>query len=252
MNSRPPKPKATGLYQLAETGCLPAHQVMDVATLDWISRRRPLLASAPPYHLAPCILIPETAWFADPRLADSLHGVRHNARVSLLASILAQEYGLNPEHTAALCAAAAVHDCRRHDDRSDPGHGQRAGAWFTENVDVVLAALDRQLPPCLIEQATLAISLHDVHYEAFSPTHAAAYHQDPRLVDLLKAADAMDRYRLPLNRWWPDTSRLRVVVPDWLHPIAAELVVRSERARLEGDSHQRALLHACQIFPHGS
>ncbi|MCX4752577.1 hypothetical protein [Kitasatospora purpeofusca] len=70
------------------------------------------------------MLVPADTWFAQPQLVDSIHGIRHNARVSLLAGLLAQEYGLDPDHTAALCTAAAVHDCRRRDDRDDPGHGR--------------------------------------------------------------------------------------------------------------------------------
>jgi hypothetical protein len=61
----------------------------------------------------------------------------------------------------------------------------------------------------------------------------------------------MDRYRLPLTRWWPDPSRLRIAVPDWLHPHAFDLVVRSEKARLEGATHNQALDHARQRLTRG-
>ncbi|MEZ0092504.1 hypothetical protein [Streptacidiphilus sp. EB129] len=72
------------------------------------------------------MLVPKVACFADARLADSIHGVRHNARVSLLTSVLAIELRLDAGDAAALRAAAAIHDRRRRDDRDDPGHGQRA------------------------------------------------------------------------------------------------------------------------------
>lgn len=252
MNSRSPKPNVTALHELAKAGSLPAHQAMDLDTLGWIARNRPPSTTIPP-RLAPqaTMLVPDAAWFTDTRLADSLHGIRHNARVSLLASILAAEHGLDQDHTVALCTAAAVHDCRRLGDRDDPGHGQRAATWLTTNAGVVTAALGHPVPPAPLVRAALAISLHDVPYEAFTAAQDSAYRQTPHLVDLLKAADAMDRYRLPLTRWWPDPSRLRIAVPGWLHPLGFDLIVRSEKARLDGATHNEALDHARQSLTRG-
>ena len=252
MNSRGPKPNAIALHELATDRSLADRQSMDPDTLGWITRNRPPFTSVPP-RLPPQVvmLVPDIAWFADAHLADSLHGIRHNARVSLLASILADGHGLDRDHTLALRAAAAVHDCRRRNDRDDPGHGQRAATWFTTNAGIVTAALGHRVPPTPLMQATLAIGLHDVPYEAFTAAQDNAYRQAPHLVDLLKAADAMDRYRLPLTRWWPDPSRLRITVPDRLHPLAFDLVVRSEKARLDGATQDQALDHARQTLTRG-
>ncbi|MEV7357509.1 hypothetical protein [Kitasatospora sp. NPDC091276] len=239
---------AASLRGLAENRMLPDHQVMDQPTLDWIAEMRPEVAAAPPTlpHL-PLMLVPEATWFAQPRCVDSIHGVRHNARVSLLSSILALEYGLDRDHRAALCAAAAVHDCQRHNDRDDPGHGRRATAWFTRNHAAVTGMIGRELPQDVLAQAATAISLHDVPYERFTVQQNQRYQRAPHLIDLLKVADCLDRYRLPLARWWPDPSHLRLVPPDWLHATAHDLVVRSEQARLDGASNHRALIHARQI-----
>ncbi|THA32291.1 hypothetical protein E6R18_13820 [Streptomyces sp. A1277] len=252
MNCGPPKRNATALHERAANGSLPAHQTMDLDTLDWIAENRPPFTSAPP-RLSPraVMLTPDASWFTDPQQAGSLHGIGHNARVSLLASVLANEHGLDRDHALALCAAAAVHDCRRRGDRNDPGHGQRAAQWFTAHTGTVTAALDHLVPPAALARAALAISLHDVPYEAFTPEQNDAYRQAPHLVDLLKAADAMDRYRLPLTRWWPDPTRLRIAVPPWLHPLAFDLLVRSERARLEGATPHQALDHARQTLTRG-
>ncbi|MGV9601305.1 hypothetical protein ACWDR1_32060 [Streptosporangium sandarakinum] len=190
--------------------------------------------------------MPKTAWFADARCADSIHGISHNARVCLLASLLAQQHHLEPDQTAALCLAAAVHDCRRRDDRADPGHGQRAAVWLSRRHQAVATAFDLHLTPELIAAACTAISLHNLAYPAFSPAQQQAYQRAAALADLLKAADCLDRYRLPLPRWWPDVSRLRVAVPTWLHQVAFDLMLRSEQARLDGASHHDALTHARQ------
>ncbi|WP_280718568.1 hypothetical protein [Kitasatospora sp. MAP5-34] len=222
---------------------------MDQDTLAWIAGNRPEASAAPPtLPHPPLMLVPDATWFAEPQLVDSIHGIRHNARVSLLAGLLAQGYGLDLDHTAALCAAAAVHDCRRGDDRDDPGHGRRAALWFTHNQHAVTTMLGRELPPDLAAQAADAIGLHDVPYAGFTPQQNLAYHQARHLIDLLKAADCLDRYRLPLTRWWPDTSHLRIVIPAWLHPVAFDLVVRSEQARLNGATNHSALIHASQIL----
>ncbi|MDY0814000.1 hypothetical protein [Kitasatospora purpeofusca] len=195
------------------------------------------------------MLVPADTWFAQPRLVDSIHGIRHSARVSLLAGLLAQEYGLDPDHTAALCTAAAVHDCRRRDDRDDPGHGRRAALWFTRNQQAVTTMLGRELPPPgLSQQAAIAIGLHDVPYPDFTSQQDLAYQRAPHLIDLLKAADCLDRYRLPLTRWWPDPSHLRIAIPAWLHPVAFHLVVRSEQARLNGATNHGALIHASRFL----
>jgi len=236
----------TALRELAQTRCLPDHQVMDQTTLEWITENRPAGPAAPGLPDRLLILVPEATWFVHAELVDSIHGARHNGRVSLLVSLLARQTGLDGDETAALCAAAAVHDCRRHNDRDDPGHGQRAAAWLMANPGPVTTALRRHVPRRLLGSAVIAIALHDIPYESFTDQQTADYERCRPMVDLLKAADALDRYRLPLRRWWPDLTRLRVQIPTWLPPLSHDLVVASERARLDGASHQEALDQALQ------
>jgi hypothetical protein len=184
-------------------------------------------------------------------VADSNHGIRHNARVSFLAALLAQERGLDGDAIAAVCAAGAVHDCRRLDDRADPGHGQRAALWFGHHTGTVTHVLGHQVPVALLQRAAEAVAVHDVPYDRFNPSRERAYREDPRLVDVLKAADRLDRYRLPLQSWWPDMTRLRVAVPDWLPPAAFALVVRSEQAALDGATPYDAITGTRQSLTRG-
>ncbi|WP_245204898.1 hypothetical protein [Kitasatospora sp. RG8] len=60
-------------------------------------------------------------------------------------------------------------------------------------------------------------------------------------MDLLKLADALDRFRLPLARWWPDSNRMPGPVPAWAPPLAHDLVMLSEQARLDGATNNQAL-----------
>ncbi|WP_242000065.1 hypothetical protein [Streptomyces klenkii] len=241
------------LKDLADRRVLPAHQQMDHGTVEWITEHRPATFPAiPPLpQYQPMMLAPDASWFTCVEQSDSLHGVRHCARVSLLASVLAHEQGLYGDTAAALCVAAAVHDCRRRDDRTDAGHGRRAARWFAKNAASVCACFGLRLSADCLVQATTAVALHDVPYEEFTPAQVRAYRRAEQVTDLLKAADCLDRYRLPAVRWWPDPSRLRTPVPDWLYPFAFDLVVRSERARLDGAGHEAALIHACSIVFQG-
>ncbi|MEY9958893.1 hypothetical protein ABH932_004656 [Streptacidiphilus sp. MAP5-52] len=234
-------PPVGSLHDLAEQRLLPDHQRMDHATLDWISAQPPegpeppTLPSEPP-------LLPVPRWFATTQGPDGIHGLLHNARVSHLAAILAAEHQLAPEVRLALRVAAAVHDCRRLTDRDDPDHGRRAGQWFLHHHQTVTASTGHgALPEDLVALAATAVAQHA------SPPRLPSGQElhDPRgaefVTRLLRTADALDRYRLPLTRWWPDHGRLQLQPPAWLPRYAHRLVVTTERARLDGATHRQAL-----------
>ncbi|MFJ7909176.1 hypothetical protein [Kitasatospora sp. NPDC096204] len=241
-----PTPRPGGgpsLRELAGTGRLPDHQVMDRPTLDWIARRRPAGPGVRPrLPHRPLPLVPKDTWFARRETAASIHGARHGARVAVLVQLLAADLGLAPDQGQALAAAAACHDCRRLNDRDDPGHGQRAADWLAEHSADVEAAFGT----AATTEAITAVALHDVPHHAFTADQDRAYWQHQAAVDLLKAADALDRYRLPLARWWPDLGRLRLQVPAWAPVLAHDLVVSSEQERLDGATDAQALEHALQ------
>ncbi|MFJ8768913.1 hypothetical protein [Streptomyces clavifer] len=237
------------LHELAAQHRLPAHQPMDQMTLGWITDNRPANFDAAPSFPRPgLMLLPASSWFTTGRQADANHGVRHNARVSLLAALIAEEYGLDGDDVMALCLAGAIHDCRRRDDRADPGHGQRAATWFLRHATMVTRAMGQEVPVDALHRAAQAIAVHDVPYGHFTAPQQHAYEQAPHLVDVLKAADCLDRYRLPLTRWWPDLARLCVAVPDWLPPAAFSLMVHSEQAALDGAAHSDALAGAQRLL----
>jgi hypothetical protein len=232
------------LRVLAEAGRLPDHQYMDRTTLAWIAANRPTgpgVRATMPHR--PLLLVPEGSWFARREAVDSIHGIRHGARVALLVQLLAHDRGIGPGRTQALAVAAACHDCRRHHDRDDPGHGQRAARWLAQNTATVAAALGAAPTP----EAITAVALHDVAHHAFTDDQASAHRQHQDAADLLKAADALDRYRLPLARWWPDPKQFRLPAPAWLHLLAHNLVVHSEQARLDGATDALALEHALRV-----
>ncbi|MGW3229100.1 hypothetical protein [Kitasatospora sp. NPDC001095] len=244
MISLTPRPGGEpSLRELAGSGRRPDHQAMDRPTLDWIARHRPAGAGVRvtmPHR--PLLLVPNASWFARRETAASIHGVRHGARVAVLVQLLAADHGLPSDRGLALAAAAACHDCRRLNDRDDPGHGQRAADWLTEYI----ADVEAVFGTAATTEAITAVALHDVPHHTFTGNQARGYRQHQVAVDLLKAADALDRYRLPLARWWPDLNRLRLQVPAGAPVLAHGLVVGSEQAHLDGATDTQALEGALQ------
>ncbi|MEV0169433.1 hypothetical protein [Nonomuraea fuscirosea] len=92
------------------------------------------------------VRVPEPTWFSRQQAADGIHGVQHYARVCILAELLVRHHGLDDEHSAALRLAAAIHDCCRHNDQTDPEHGQRAADWLAGHHQTVTGAPAQGVP----------------------------------------------------------------------------------------------------------
>ncbi|MFC9228318.1 hypothetical protein ACFTZI_05010 [Streptomyces decoyicus] len=245
-------PPADSLVELAARKQLPHHQFTDNATVRWIEANRPDFTDAvtPALRAASQRLVYRsaipTAWMANARLTDSLHGIRHAMRTAAMAALLADANDLTADDTATLILAAAIHDCRRVHDKDDRGHGARAAVWLTSNADTVWHHFHLAATPQSIDTAATAVRLHDVPYDAFTPDDLADYARARHITDLLKAADALDRYRLPKLSWWPDHSRIRTAAFLPLCPSAFELVVASEAAHLAGIDSPDAVLKALE------
>ncbi|WP_327382828.1 MULTISPECIES: hypothetical protein [unclassified Streptomyces] len=243
-------PATATLIDQAARRQLPLHQYMDRATVEWIEENRPdLAASAPPtLALGTLALIEESAmppaWMAAPRLYTSIHGVRHSMRTAALAAVLAEAHGLDDDDTATVVVAAAVHDCQRRHDKDDRGHGARAAIWLAANADTVWGHFGLTATPRRIVQAATAVRLHDVPYDAFTADDWHDHSKAESLADILKAADALDRYRLPKASWWPDARHVREPAFDQYRGLAFDLVLTSEKAHLAGASSPEAVRFA--------
>ncbi|ANW19112.1 hypothetical protein [Streptomyces clavuligerus] len=243
-------PLTASLIDLAARGQLPLHQHMDHATVAWISDNRPdlPLASAPILRTRSKELLTHgelpSRWWANPRLYTSVHGVRHAMRTAALAAVLAETNGLDDADAATAILAAAVHDCQRHHDQDDRGHGARAAIWLAANADTVWGHFGLATTPRRIVQAATAVRLHDVPYEAFTAGDQSDHARAERITDVVKAADALDRYRLPKLKWWPDARYVRESAFDELRGLAFDLVLISERAYLAGASGTAAVRYA--------
>ncbi|WP_367132227.1 MULTISPECIES: hypothetical protein [Streptomyces] len=247
-------PPAESLVELAARKQLPRHQYTDHATVRWIEANRPAFADSPPPRLRPAVqqlvlhaAIP-TAWLVEPCLADSLHGIRHAMRTAALAAALAEAEGIPEDAAATLVMAAAVHDCRRFHDKDDQGHGARAASWLTHNAPTICQHFRTTATAGRIDAAGTAVRLHERPYDAFTPDETEQYNQARQVTDLLKAADALDRYRLPKLSWWPDSTRVRCTAFEALQPAAFELTVTSEAAHLAGLDSADAVAQALEAW----
>lgn len=243
-------PLTASLIDLAARRQLPLHQHMDHATIAWISDNRPDLspASAPVLRWQSKELLAHgglpTRWWADPRLYTSLHGVRHAMRTAAFAAVFAEANGLDDDDTATTIVAAAVHDCQRRNDKDDHGHGARAAIWLAANADTVWGHFGLTATPRRIVRAATAVRLHDVPYEAFTTDDRTDHARAERITDVVKAADALDRYRLPKLKWWPNAQYVREPAFDQLRGVAFDLVLASELAYLAGASGTAAVRYA--------
>lgn len=240
------------LVELAARKQLPHHQYTDHATVRWIESNRPEFSDDSPLRLRPTSqrLLYRSAlpadWLAEAMLTDSLHGIRHGMRTAAMAALLAEANSLGEDDTATLILAAAVHDCRRLHDKDDPGHGSRAALWLTDNANIVWDHFHLSATPRRIDQAATAVRLHDLPYAGFTTDDRADHARAEQISDLLKAADALDRYRLPKLSWWPDSAHVRTGVFDQLRATAFDLVVRSESAHLAGLGSADAVFKALE------
>ncbi|MFI5758667.1 hypothetical protein [Streptomyces sp. NPDC051569] len=243
-------PATASLVALAARRQLPDHQYMDRATVQWISANRPAHGQAwlPPLRAASKRLLGRSAlpigWLAEPKIHDSIHGVRHSMRTAALAALLSEMHGQDDTDTVTAILAAAVHDCRRLHDKDDQGHGARAAIWLAANGGPVRDHFGLAATPCPITRAAIAVRLHDVPYGDFDADDQRDHARAERICDLVKAADALDRYRLPKLRWWPDARHVREPAFDQLREVAFDLVVTSESACLAGAGSAEAVLYA--------
>ncbi|HSW65651.1 MAG TPA: HD domain-containing protein [Bacillota bacterium] len=209
-------------------------------TCQWIIANNPhYTASRPAYSrqaAASLARFPiDTAWFQNPLLIDSLHGLRHLYRTAYFCMRLLEHTGtLDSEDSDLIIVAALLHDIQRLDDKADEGHASRSALWVISNLPRLSQTWNLKLNAEHIAKIEAVIALHETPYNSFSPEQQHLYTQHKSLVDILKTADALDRYRLPKLTWWPDDKHLALIPPKELKQEAYQLVAASELSFLKG------------------
>lgn len=224
----------------------PLHQFHDSDSLQWIKKHRPRALGSVAISSAMARLISDYApwdkcknvWFSNRSIREGIHGFRHCCRVAIYALVLSENrVWFSDQKLEALMFAGLLHDCRRANDNADPRHGKRGAAWLEKHPSVLPRHLRSMLPGICF-----AISVHNDPYSDI--VGMSKYKQFKSFVDILKTADALDRYRFPRSDWW--FSRRFVV----LHPavqeksLAFDLVMQSESAHLAHQNSARSVVFA--------
>lgn len=114
-----------------------------------------------------------------------------------------------------------LHDCKRENDNADERHGARVASWLERNQDV----LQDEVKSLLLEIA-FAIRVHNDSYDRICGM--PSYKKHKLFVDVLKAADVLDRYRFPRSDWWFSRHFVRLYPSVQDMAFAFDLALESE------------------------
>lgn len=222
------------LIQKAKDHTLPEIQYMDKETLVWIIENKPDFSGEGAISLDLLNLVskytPAREWFLNDEIFDSIHGMRHTLRVVLgVAQLFDSRHSIGSLFRNCLIAAS-LHDVRRLNDKGDVGHGERAALWFQVNYKLVAEKYAVVFTLEDILQISTAIALHEVPYTQISEYET--YEKNFQIVDILKTADALDRYRLPKLSWWINDTFVKIIPTDKEKAFAYSEVVRTEQSYL--------------------
>lgn len=227
----------SSLIQLAKAKNLPYNQYMDRETLDWIIGNKITNGGSPRLdlngedsQLLSSRRIPNN-WFLSPERVGSIHGTRHLLRVAVNGLNLIRFGFAGSSLHKTIVISSILHDIKRACDKDDSKHAIRAAEWFKENtkeIEKVFFPLNTQDKNNIYYSILLhEISLKDASNNPF-------YQKYRNAIDLLKISDALDRYRLPKLKWWPNLDMLPKKPPQNSFLFAYQLVVKSEQRSLDG------------------
>jgi len=235
------------LISLAQKGLLPKIQHMDNETLKWIESNRPDFAKTKQIF-SPQILnqvkkyFPAKQWFLEKSCIGSIHGLRHILRVVANASNLIIGKKINFPLSRNLLVASSLHDLRRKNDKGDKGHADRARKQFLLNAieiskyyNIIFSNKDK-------EEISNAIYFHEIPYSQIRTDERYLKHK--MIIDLLKTADALDRYRLPKLKWWINDDFLRLIPDKFQKQFAFNLVINSEKKYLFNGNSTESVLNS--------
>ncbi len=209
---------------------------MDAASLAWIVQHRPRALLCPGRFtskekkiinsLAPWRHCRSTWWEQD-AIRRGIHGFRHSCRVALHTLILGLCHrDITPPELSALMYAGLLHDCRRRNDNADVLHGPRMAALIAQQPEI----LPQRIRPWK-DAVSDAIAFHSEVYRTIHPQKQ--YARSRAFIDILKTADALDRYRFPRSDWWLDLRHLVLIPERRLLAVAFELLVATEKEFLQ-------------------
>jgi predicted DNA binding CopG/RHH family protein len=167
---------------------------------------------------------PKASFFLRSDSANSIHGLNHIWRVMVNVILICKYYKIN--NYLPYLIAASIHDVRRDDDRTDDSHGQKAWEWFAQEHQDILAKLSKKDQ----EIIRVSVSYHNVN---FNKIDSAILEKYLSVINIIKAADGLDRYRLPGKEFWPREEKMSLPGLVFMKPACLRLVVESEELSFE-------------------
>jgi len=187
-------------------------QVMDAPTLAWLKKRLEFnetkileikKAFKPLNKDIFLKFIPPPDWFINSSRVLSIHGESHALRVMIFAYIICN-LGKIKNYEKYLISSS-IHDVSRTSDTDDPNHGERVSQWFL--------------------RISMAVKYHDTDYNLIPRDILLKFGS---MINVLKCADALDRFRLPKENWFPKKEFLKINLPDSLFDLSKKLVYETE------------------------
>ena len=238
------------LFKLATQKELPLHQNLDEETLSWIKSNVPdqiknidfsELAREVDLEKISCF-VPMESWFLSESRINSLHGIRHLIRTTIYAHCLGLK--LHEKQLNNLLIATSLHDISRKNDKNDMGHSSRALKWYQKNKRKVLSKYKViDVDNNIIENL---IKFHELNYEDLG--QESFYKRNEEMVNIIKTADALDRYVQPRKKWWMNEKYLKIIPSIELKAFAFNLVVSSEEKHLRGIDSKNSVLLSLKEF----
>lgn len=173
--------------------------------------------------------LPEEDMFLRYNLCDSIHGIRHMFRVLINIGFLVRR--LEIPYKESIFWAAWLHDIHRINDNADIDHSTRAANWFIKNnFQFWLSPKEEQITYHMIK-------FHNIQV----PDKIDGYYL--RYIDILKKADALDRFRFPKKKRRPYDTFISDFTEDYIKPYK-KMVYLSECFYLCGMGSKNAVLNA--------
>lgn len=242
------------LVQLAKKDRLPKYQYMDEDTLSWaesngqkfLNHKTKINSNTFSELEKFDLYAPSLKWFRKKKIIKGIHGFRHIMRVCVNLKLLFSEV---KEENNTLLIAAALHDIRRVYDRGDSNHDFRAAEWFEKNIEDVENYYGVKFSEEEVNGIYNAIKFHASDYEEF--INSEEYKKYGNIIDLLKTADSLDRFRLPKLKWWINNDYLKIKPSQDIVSFGFKCFFYSEKFALLGLGDVASIKKAIKFIKNG-
>lgn len=234
------------LYLSAKRGKLGKIQKMDLKTLNWItknSKHIPYSKKHSEYFLTKNDILlfkkylPVKKMFLSPTHFNTIHGQRHIGRVAIIVLLMCNHYLFSKQIKNSAFLAAICHDLQRLNDNEDIFHGKRSADWLKKNKKMFKEIIKKTN----FRGVLTAIKYHNIENNKIPKKIRSKY---SNIINVIKTADALDRFRQPKKKWWVDPKRLELRKASEFIPFAKYFTIRSEYLALKKVNNKTSLLKA--------